>query len=177
MNNKKVSRGDIYLYDFGVKGGSLQSGFRPVVVIQSDNFNVKAPTVMIAPVTTAIRKTYLPSHVLIENKYGLNELSMIMLEQQMAVNKIDLKKYIGHIDDNNVLRHIHNGLMKLYGYWDYSRYNKANIRCLCPSCVKKYKNIPGLIIKRVDPLSDIKERCDQCERYGYDYFVYEKKGG
>lgn len=106
---------------------------------------------------------------------------MIMLEQQRAINKDELVNYVGHIDDNNVLRKIHNGLMKLYGYWDYARYNKANIRCLCPSCLNKYKYLPELIVKRVDPLNSVKEKCDQCQGYGYDYFVYErsprKKGG
>ena len=130
MNNKnerKIKRGDIYLYDFGDNEGSIQCGYRPVVVLQADNFNAKAPTIMVAAITTAIRKTFLPSHILVEDKYGLTEPSMIMLEQQRAINKDELVNYVGHIDDNNVLRKIHNGLMKLYGYWDYARYNKANI--------------------------------------------------
>ena len=184
MNNKnerKIKRGDIYLYDFGDNEGSIQCGYRPVVVLQADNFNAKAPTIMVAAITTAIRKTFLPSHILVEDKYGLTEPSMIMLEQQRAINKDELVNYVGHIDDNNVLRKIHNGLMKLYGYWDYARQNKANIRCLCPSCLNKYKYLPELIVKRVDPLNSVKEKCDQCQGYGYDYFVYErsprKKGG
>ena len=48
------------------------------------------------------------------------------------------------------------------------------IRCLCPSCLNKYKYVPELIVKRVDPLTNIKERCDQCQGFGYDYFVFEK---
>lgn len=93
--------------------------------MQADNFNAKAPTIMVAAITTAIRKTFLPSHILVEDKYGLTEPSMIMLEQQRAINKDELVNYVGHIDDNNVLRKIHNGLMKLYGYWDYARYNQS----------------------------------------------------
>ena len=171
---RKIKKGDIYLYDFGENEGSIQCGYRPVVVLQADNFNAKAPTIMVAAVTTAIRKTFLPTHILIEDKYGLSEPSMIMLEQQRTVSKEDLVNYIGHIDDNNVLRHIHNGLMKLYGYWDYTRYNKANIRCLCPRCLHKYRNVPELIVKRVDPLNNTKDRCDQCQGFGYDYFVFNK---
>lgn len=65
MNNKqerKIRRGDIYLYDFGDNEGSIQCGYRPAVVLQADNFNAKAPTIMVAAITTAIRKTFLPSH-------------------------------------------------------------------------------------------------------------------
>ena len=127
MNNKnvrKIRRGDIYLYDYGENEGSIQNGYRPVVVLQADNFNLKAPTIMVAAITTAIRKTFLPSHILVEDKFGLTDPSMIMLEQQRAVNKEELVNYVGHINDDNVLRRIHNGLMKLYGYWDYTRYNK-----------------------------------------------------
>ena len=96
-----MKRGDIYLYDFGDNKGSIQCGYRPVVVLQADNFNAKAPTIMVAAVTTAIRKTFLPSHILVEDKYGLTEPSMIMLEQQRAINKDELVNYVGHIDDNN----------------------------------------------------------------------------
>ena len=177
MNKKierKIKRGDIYLYDYGENERSIQNGYRPVVVLQADNFNLKAPTIMVAAITTAIRKTFLPSHILVEDKFGLTDPSMIMLEQQRAVNKEQLVNYVGHINDDNVLRRIHNGLMKLYGYWDYTRYHKANIRCLCPSCLNKYKYVPELIVKRVDPLTNIKDRCDQCQGFGYDYFVFEK---
>ena len=60
INERKIKRGDIYLYDFGDNEGSIQCGYRPVVVLQADNFNAKAPTIMVAAVTTAIRKTFLP---------------------------------------------------------------------------------------------------------------------
>ena len=117
MNNKqerKIRRGDIYLYDFGDNEGSIQCGYRPVVVLQADNFNAKAPTIMVAAITTAIRKTFLPSHILVEDKFGLTDLSMIMLEQQRAVNKEELVNYVGHINDDNVLRRIHNGFFNYH---------------------------------------------------------------
>ena len=60
MNKKierKIKRGDIYLYDYGENERSIQNGYRPVVVLQADNFNRKAPTIMVAAITTAIKKT------------------------------------------------------------------------------------------------------------------------
>ena len=56
---------------------------------------------MVAAITTAIRKTFLPSHILVEDKFGLTDPSMIMLEQQRAVNKEELVNYVGHINGPN----------------------------------------------------------------------------
>lgn len=45
MKKTEIRRGDIFSYDFGTRIGSIQSGVRPVLVIQADNFNANAPTV------------------------------------------------------------------------------------------------------------------------------------
>ena len=157
MNIKIIRRGDIFLYDFGVNTGSIQNGYRPVLVVQADDFNANAPTVIVAAITSATGK------------------------RQRTVNKDELIEFIGHIDSNNINRKIHNGLMKVYGYWDYTRYNTANIRCLCRDCLQIYRALPEFIVTRVNPLSKVKEKCDKCEGFGYDYFVYERsprpKGG
>ena len=90
MNKKierKIKRGDIYLYDYGENERSIQNGYRPVVVLQADNFNRKAPTIMVAAITTAIKKTFLPSHILIEDKSWLTHPSIIMLEKQRDEKK------------------------------------------------------------------------------------------
>ena len=62
MNIKIIRRGDIFLYDFGVNTGSIQNGYRPVLVVQADDFNANAPTVIVAAITSATGKRYLPSH-------------------------------------------------------------------------------------------------------------------
>ena len=129
---------------------------------------------IIAAITSATGKRYLPSHIIIGEGFGLSKPSMVMLEQQRTVNKNELIEFIGHIDSNNINRKIHNGLMKVYGYWDYTRYNTANIRCLCRDCLQIYRALPEFIVTRVNPLSKVKEKCDKCEGFGYDYFVYER---
>ena len=45
MQRKEIQRGDLFYYDFGKREGSVQSGERPVMVIQADNFNANAPTI------------------------------------------------------------------------------------------------------------------------------------
>lgn len=175
MNEMKIRKGDIFMYEFGENVGSIQNGYRPVLVLQADNFNFKSPTVVVAPITTSIKKTYLPSHIVIGEESGLDAPSMVLLEQIVSVDKECLKKYIGYIDNSNTNRKIHNSLKQLFGYWDYSRDNSADVRCLCPKCRAKYQYMSGITIKRVDSLSSIKEKCDQCNGFGYDYFIFDKK--
>ena len=38
MQRNEIQRGDLFYYDFGKREGSVQSGERPVMVIQADNF-------------------------------------------------------------------------------------------------------------------------------------------
>lgn len=52
MNKElNINRGDIFFYDFGDNKGSIQSGKRPVLVVQADNFNQNAPTIIVAAIT------------------------------------------------------------------------------------------------------------------------------
>ena len=43
---KNVRWGDIYYCDLGVTNGSVQSGMRPVLVVQTNRLNESSPTVM-----------------------------------------------------------------------------------------------------------------------------------
>lgn len=101
-DKKVVKRGEIYYFDFGVSEGSIQSGRRPVLVLQADNFNAKAPTIIVASITTVIKKSYLPSHIMLGESFGLSKPSMVLLEQIQTVNKSALTDYIGFIDDERI---------------------------------------------------------------------------
>lgn len=178
MNNKteaKVKRGEIYCYDFGVNEGSIQNGVRPVLVVQADDFNAHSSTTIIAALTTAVKKTYLPSHIFLGMEYGLNSPSMVMLEQLRTINQSELFSYIGIVDDQKILNRISAGLKKTFGAWIYNTTRKGDIRCLCPKCLADYKLNKDFVVSRVDPLKRNKDRCDKCNGYGYDYFVVDKK--
>lgn len=81
MQKKEIQRGDLFYYDFGKREGSVQSGERPVMVIQADNFNANAPTIIVAAVTAVMKKKYLPSHIILGEDFGLKKPSMVLLEQ------------------------------------------------------------------------------------------------
>ena len=99
-DNQKVKRGEIYLYDFGNNEGSIQNGIRPVLIVQCDEGNQASTTTVVAALTTAIKKRFLPSHIILGRNFGLDEPSMVMLEQLKTVNQSDLTEYIyGHLFD------------------------------------------------------------------------------
>lgn len=173
--NRKVKRGEIYLYDFGNNEGSVQNGIRPVLVIQCDEGNQTSTTTVVAAMTTAIKKRYLPSHIILGRNFGLREPSMVMLEQLKTVNQSELLEYIGLVDSEYILKEINIGLKKAFGMWVNKPHKRKNdIRCLCSKCLNDYKSNPSYIVRRLDPFENTKHQCDKCKGSGYDYIIYDK---
>lgn len=171
----KVRRGEIYLLDFGKNEGSIQNGVRPVMVVQCDEGNEASTTTVVAAMTSVIKKRYLPSHVILGGNFGLKEPSMVMLEQLKTVNQSDLKKRIGAVNSEYLLRKINIGLKKALGLWvDKPRKKKSDIRCLCSNCVGDYISNPNFIVKRLDPFAKEKDQCDKCPSTGYDYIIVDR---
>ena len=160
MKKTEIRRGDIFSYDFGTRIGSIQSGVRPVLVIQADNFNANAPTVIVASITSVIKKRYLPSHIILGEDFGLTKPSMVLLEQIQTVNKDDLTEYIGFVDDERLWRQINAALKKTFGLWLYNTNRIGDIRCLCPKCLNDYFRNPNYVVRRLDPFAKSKGTCD-----------------
>lgn len=171
---REIKRGEIYYYDFGVREGSIQSGHRPVLVLQASEFNRSAPTVIVAAITSVNKKRYLPSHVDLGQNFGLAKPSMVLLEQLQSVNKADLEDYIGRIDDESIWRQINNAIKKAFGLWFYKE-RSGDIRCLCHQCLSDYFRDTSIVVRRVDPLKREKDHCDKCNGMGYDYMIIDKK--
>ena len=91
----KVHRGDIYYVDFGNQPGSVVHGIRPAMIVQNDVGNRHAPTIIVAAITTEIKKTRQPTHVLLGTQFGLPQESMLMLEQLATIDKSMLQNYVG----------------------------------------------------------------------------------
>ena len=76
---KNVRWGDIYYCDLGVTNGSVQSGMRPVLVVQTNRLNESSPTVVVAAITAVKKKTAMNTHIELNTDCGLKEPSMVML--------------------------------------------------------------------------------------------------
>ena len=92
---ESINRGDIYYVDFGYGIGPEQGGIRPAIILQNNKGNYYAPTVMVAPITTA-KKHKLPTHVPIYAKDGMRVTSIALYEQIMTIDKARLVNKIGH---------------------------------------------------------------------------------
>ncbi len=95
-----VNRGDLFYANLSPVLGSEQGGIRPVLVIQNDVGNKYSPTIIVAPITSRMNKTKLPTHVKINasEKYGLPKESVVLLEQIRTIDKQRLKDRIGKFD-------------------------------------------------------------------------------
>ena len=91
---KKVKRGEIYFADIPrVTRGSVQAGTRPVLITQNDWLNERAPTVIVATVTSVIKRLDLKTHVLLPLIKELPKQSMVMTEQRYTLDKGSLLEY------------------------------------------------------------------------------------
>lgn len=167
----KVKYGEIYYYDFGNHEGSIQNGLRPALVIQDDRLNAHSPTTLIAAITSVTKKTYLPSHAILGKQFGLKKPSMVLIEQIACVNQTDLGDYVGAVDDSTMRRIIRNAIKKTFGIWDYPHPCTADVRCLCPECLRKYISNNKYFVKRFDPFEAAKYSCDKCNSLGYQYIL------
>lgn len=106
-----VKRGDVFYADLnkGTTGGSVQSGLRPVLIVQNDVGNAHSPTTIVVPLTSKKKKKYLPTHVCVQadQENGLRCDSVALLEQFQTIDKSNLMDRLGCIKD---MRQIDRGM-------------------------------------------------------------------
>lgn len=169
----EIHRGDIFFADLSPVVGSEQDGFRPVLVIQNDVGNNHSPTVIVAPISSQIKKTDQPTHVLLPSDLELPEESMVMLEQIRTVDRLRLDRYITTADDQT-MRSVNKAIRVSLGLVPPRSTPRPNamILCLCPTCASFFYQSKDHFIRRVDPKAKTKEPCDYCRlRQGYDYSI------
>ncbi len=99
MKNFEIKKGDIYYAMLDPVIGSEQDGKRPVVVVQNNLANKHSPTVIVAPITTVIKKTYLPTHIVIYKNNYLKKDSTILIEQVRVIDKMRIITFLGKLND------------------------------------------------------------------------------
>ena len=179
-------RGEIYLCDLGDSTGSIQSGKRPVLIIQEREYNDPSPTVVVAPITSVLKKEELSSHViLLPDISGLAKTSMVLIEQTRTVHVSDLLCYYGHVKDEVINDRLNKGITTVFGIKraekEKRRAKKKNFHryiettCLCHKCVSFYLLDPHFRVRRLTPHNGFKDICDRCGRSeGFDYQILEE---
>ena len=94
-------RGEVWLVNWNPGRGSEQTGIRPALIIQNDIGNEKAPTTIIAAISSSI-KLY-PMNVLIDPpEGGLDHPSIVKTSQILTVSKERLEKHLGKLSGSKM---------------------------------------------------------------------------
>lgn len=99
IKNYEIKKGNIYYAMLDPVIGSEQDGKRPVVVIQNNLANKHSPTIIVAPITTVIKKTYLPTHIVIYKNNFLKKNSTILIEQIRVIDKSRITTFLGKLTE------------------------------------------------------------------------------
>lgn len=105
MNDIPVRRGQIWYADLPDEEiGSVQSGRRPVLVTQSDRLNRNSTTVVVAIITSRLKRIDDPAHVVLPIMKGLPLQSMVEAEQRKTISKSQLLDYRCTLDAKTMAR-------------------------------------------------------------------------
>lgn len=104
IGNYEIKKGYIYYAMLNPVIGSEQNGKRPVVVIQNNLANKHSPTVIIAPITTILKKLYIPTHIVIGKNNFLKKDSTILVEQVRVIDKSRIITFLGKLNEIQMLQ-------------------------------------------------------------------------
>ena len=94
-------RGEVWLVNWNPGRGSEQTGRRPALVIQNDIGNEKAPTTIIAAISSSVK--VFPMNVQINPpEGGLDLPSIIKTSQILTISKKRLGKRLGRISEDSL---------------------------------------------------------------------------
>lgn len=98
-NNKLPCIGDVYFMCFGGKANE-QNGWRPGLVFQNNTGNLYSPNIIALPLTSSLKKTHQPTHVVLPaGETGLPRDSMVLCENPERMSKDRIGKYITTLSD------------------------------------------------------------------------------
>lgn len=97
-----MTRGDVYLLDFGIPYGSEPGKRRPVVIIQADKENLNGlNTKVVVPLTSNTVNADLRGNVFISKKEsGLSKDSVALIHQIIVVDKMRLENKLVKLSKN-----------------------------------------------------------------------------
>ena len=102
---------DIYLAELhSYENSHIQNGYRPVIIVSNNAMNASSGIVTIVPLTTRIKKTWFPTHVIL-NSRALNKTGMALCEQVMPLDKFRLHRYIGNVCEESERTALQNALL------------------------------------------------------------------
>jgi len=90
-------RGEVWLINWNPARGSEQAGFRPALIIQNNIGNEKAPTTIVAAISSSVR--LYPMNVKVSPpEGGLKKPSIVKTSQILTLDKQRLDKKLGNLN-------------------------------------------------------------------------------
>lgn len=97
-------KGDIYWAELPqLENSKIQAGYRPVVVTSNKFATEYSEVVQYMPLTTKIKRTDLPVHVVVTPSFLAKE-SMVLAEQEGIIDKHRLKEKIGTLSEDDIVK-------------------------------------------------------------------------
>lgn len=82
--------------------GSEQSGWRPGLVFQNNKGNQFSPNIIALPLTTAVKKMGMPTHVFVGVEDGMLKDSVVLAENPQRMSKAKVGRYITTLSDKKM---------------------------------------------------------------------------
>ena len=98
-----IKRGEIYYADLSPVVGSEQGGVRPVLVVQNDVGNKYSPTVIVAFLTSQMKRLDMKTHVVIQHYPNLRT-SVVQTEQMATIDKRDILSIVTKLRPEDMAR-------------------------------------------------------------------------
>jgi mRNA interferase MazF len=99
-----IERGEIWWADLGEPRGSSPGFHRPIVIIQSNDFNqTNIKTLIGAVITSNLRLAEMPGNVRLPKKFHrLEKESVVNVTQLFTINKEDLLEYVETLSEQKM---------------------------------------------------------------------------
>ena len=121
MENIEIKRGDIIFVENPQKEphGHVVCGNHPAIVIQNNAGNEHSHNIIIAYLTSQMKRLELPTHVVIQHYSGLRKASVVLAEQLATIAKEDVISIIDHLRPEDMVR-VDNALLASLGLGEVS---------------------------------------------------------
>ena len=175
MDNKNlIKRGSLFYCGLPKKKGSIQRKKRPVMIVQNDVGNIYSPTVIVAPITSVLKKQNIPTHIPIGSEFGLLNDSILLIEQLTTVDKKCIYDFIG-VASKEFMRQVDKAIAVSVGITETFNLSEFTA-CLCPNCLQYFFSSHNYEILRTDKFQKEKSLCTYCrQEEGYNYIISERK--
>lgn len=111
-----IKRGEIWWAELGAPKGSQPGYKRPVLIVQTNEFNAsRINTIIVLALTTNTALALAPGNVLIRpRESGLKKVSVINVSQMITINKDVLSERVKVVSDG-VMKEVDQGIKLVLG--------------------------------------------------------------